>query len=298
MATIINVSQSNDVYGTVWASRPKPDPTVPAWSLAPGKKMTVVYPGGKELPCYHYFFPQPKSVPNQTPYYQGYLRQSYEVDVNPDNKTVKIIGQYLTERDLLKYKSLHPNDEKIQAVTLAELQAKYKPDQFRGNGAKKRSVTDEVFARDTGITDCQWASAIVVIDCIFALTGAYGLASKVSQRATQNVAHLIAPVMNELEESIHILATSDSKLAKAGAIKNIVHVIWSGSLIEAVYHAIMESLTWWDMIIYGVLGIATIAAAFLTDGAALVAMFVAELALLAFIVSDSVKAVQACSITS
>lgn len=78
------------------------------------------------------------------------------------------------------------------------------------------------------------------------------------------------------------------------AIKDIVHVVWSGSLIEAVYKAIMDSLTWWDMVLYGSLGMATIAAAFLTDGAALVAMIAAEMAQIGFVVSDAVKASQAC----
>ena len=294
MAHIINKSKTSDLYGTVWSNPPNPAPTSPAWSLAPGQEFFITNPP-HALPAYQYFFPKDKTVSDRTPYYEGYIRQSYEVDVDPDTKKVSFVGQYLTERDLLAFQKLYPNDPKIQALTLDELKDKYKPDEFRGNNVDV--AVDSSFVRDISITDCQYDIAIVVIDCIFALTGAVGLAGKVSGSAVETVAKTIQPAMNEIEEAVHTLSIAASKYEKAEAIKNIVHIIWSGSMIEAVYHAIMNSLTWWDMVIYSVLGIATISAAFLTDGAALVAMFVAEIALCAFVISDAVKAVNSCNLT-
>jgi len=293
MATIVNVSKKTDVYGTAWVSPPTPPPSSPAWSLHPGHHIHITNPDN-QLPGYYYFFAQDHHVQHQTPYYEGYIRESYEVDVNPDTKKVTFIGQYLTERNLVAYKNLHPHDTKIQALTLAELKAKYNPDQFRGNGVQ--AVADEDFVRSENISDCHYDIAIVVVDCVFALTGAVGLAGKVSGSAIESVATIVAPVMNEIEEAVHTLSIAASNYDKAMAIKSILHIIWSGSMIEAVYHAIMGSLTWWDMVIYAVLGISTIAGAFLTDGAALVAMLAAEIALVGFLISDSVKAVNSCGL--
>lgn len=290
---------TNDVYGYMSSTSPSnPAPSSPIWSVSPGQR--VFYSSAPSyLPGYYYFFSQGLSVPNQTPYYAGSIRQNYGVDVNPDTKKVSFIGQYLTERDLLAFKGLHPSNTKIQALTLAELKARYKPNQFRGHNV--RAHHDSVFVRSNSVTACEYDIGVVVVDCIFALTGAFGLAGKISGTAVESVASIVKPVMSEMVEALYTLGTALSKenlISKALAIKNIIHVIWSGSMIEAVYHAIMESLEWWDMVIYGVLGISTIFAAFLTDGAALVAMIAAEIALMGFLISDSVKAVEACDITS
>lgn len=295
MATIVNTSMTSDVYGYLSSPPPSnPAPSSPSWSLSPGKRVFTY--GSSHLPWYYYFFSQGPSVHNQTPYYAGYIRQNYEVDVNPDTKKVSFIGQYLTERDLLAFKELHPSNTKIQALTLAELKARYKPNQFRGYNVPAHR--NSAFVRSNSVTPCEFYIGVVVIDCIFALTGAFGLAGKISGTAVESVISIIKPMMSEIEEAVYTLGTGSSKISKAMAIKDIIHVIWSGSMIEAVYHAIMESLEWWDMVIYAVLGIATIAAAFLTDGAALVAMIVVEIALMGFLISDSVKAVAACGLSS
>ncbi len=291
MAIAINKSTTTPVYGTVWQGPPQKTPQ-PAWKLDPGKTFASSNPN--HTPAYWYFFEHDASVPNQEPFYSGYIRSDYEVDVYPETKSVKIVGQFLDQADLDAFKALYPNDPKIQAVTLEELRKRYKPDEYRGYNVPPPSADQNVRRKRGVITDCEYAIGAVVVDSIFVLTGAIGLHGKIPAAAIEEVAELCKPVMNELEHAVHTLSTASSSWDKAMAIKDIVHVVWSGSLIEAVYKAIMDSLTWWDMVLYGSLGMATIAAAFLTDGAALVAMIAAEMAQIGFVVSDAVKASQAC----
>jgi hypothetical protein len=48
------------------------------------------------------------------------------------------------------------------------------------------------------------------------------------------------------------------------------------------------------MVLYGVAGLAEITAAFLTDGATVIAAIIYEITMGAFFVTDSVKAVEVC----
>jgi len=56
----------------------------------------------------------------------------------------------------------------------------------------------------------------------------------------------------------------------------------------------MNSLEWWDMLLYGIIGLGELAGAFLTDGAELIAVITVELAMMGFIASDSVKWFKEC----
>lgn len=287
MTTIINKSSTADVYGSIWQSPPPAVPN-PAWTLKPGQQITAVNADGSHF-CYNYVFPSDN--PGANPYYQGWSRVSDIIDVHPGKQTASMVGQNLTQAQLAAFKLAHPNNQRVQNVTLESLIAStnYNPADFRGYNvnASRHQMRPQS-------ADCAYDVAIVVVDCIFALTGAVGLAGKISSAAITEVKGIIAPSMNALEEAVHTLSAADGVRAQATAIKEILHIVWSGSMIEAVYHAVMNSLEWWDMVLYSVLGLATITGAFLTDGAAILAMIVAEMALCGFIISDAVKAVNSC----
>lgn len=104
-----------------------------------------------------------------------------------------------------------------------------------------------------------------------------------------------AELTADIEHSVRTIAdTSASTFARANAVREIGALIWSGGLIEPIYKAIVKSLTWWDMVLYGVAGLAEITAGFLTDGAALIALLIYDLILAGFLVTDVVKALEVC----
>jgi hypothetical protein len=259
--------------------------------LKPGSS-TPIFGSPQGSPNFLYFYHHDASVPNQTPFFEGYIRDSYVVEVNPSTSSVTAITQTLSERDLVKFKALHPDDEKIQAVTLAQLQEHYKKRHFKGNNAE--SLPSEPVNRgDT--TECAIAAAVVALDILFLYTGAVALKEKINDSSIHRAAQLLQPVLSEIELSFQMLSSEGATvIEKMYAAKNILHVLWSGSLIEPIYKAAMNSLTWWDMVLYGTLGMAAIAGGFLTDGAATVALLVAEFATAAFFVTDAKKAYTVC----
>ena len=105
-------------------------------------------------------------------------------------------------------------------------------------------------------------------------------------------AGLKLPIEHTLET---IADSSASMLTRANAVREVLALIWSGGLIEPIYKAIVKSLTWWDMVLYGVAGMAEISAAFLTDGAALIALIIYDLSVAAFLVTDIEKRRDICN---
>ena len=63
----------------------------------------------------------------------------------------------------------------------------------------------------------------------------------------------------------------------------------------AVLGAFLDSLTWHSAMLYGFTAMGTIIAALATDGAALIAEVVVQLATFGFLVVDTTYAVGACS---
>jgi hypothetical protein len=291
MTKVVNKSAAVSLFGTVWAAPPIQTPP-PAWELKPGEARGFGNPDG--MPAYFYLFTQGAAVPNQQPFWQGYIRSSYEIDVIPESASVTAISQVLTQHDLEHFKTLFRDDPRLQGVTLAQLQEHYTTRDFRGNSAV--GLPSQPVGRGI-VSDCTYARGVVLLDVLFVVTGAYGLATKMNAATIAKVAEIAAPVMTELEEYFHTLGDeSATTFEKVMAAKGILHVVWSASLVEAIYKAAVQSLTWWDMVLYGSLGIATLAGAILTDGAALVAMIAAEIATVAFLVTDAVHAHEVCSI--
>ncbi len=290
MAAIFIASSTSTLYGSVWAGEQAPDEP-PAWGVKPQTWTASGNPDGS--PAYYYLYTQPASTWPQSPFFRGYLRSSYAVHVTPESGEVEVVNQALTPGGLTAFQELFPDDPKARDLTLQQLEQYAEGKDFRGSTADPLPGSP---VKRSALTECQWAIAGVAVDVIFVITGAYGLHGKVNASSLEAVAHVIEPAMTELEEAAAKIASSEtSAWDKAMAIKDFAHVIWSGGMVEPVFKAILQSLTWWDAALYGCLGMAVIAAAFLTDGAALVAMIAAELVQVGFVVSDSVKAVTACS---
>jgi hypothetical protein len=201
----------------------------------------------------------------------------------------------LTQANLDRFKALYPEDSKIQALTLEEIIAYSEGKRLDGTDAHvlaQPRLETRLGARPTA---CQLAVAGVVIDCILVIVGAVGLHGRLPGSAVEEVARVIEPELPEIEKIIAVIAdTAASNMDRARAIFKVGALIYSAGMLEAVYKAIVNSLTPWDMALYGTLGMAELVAAFATDGVALAAVIVAELAQVGFVISDSFKVAGAC----
>lgn len=200
----------------------------------------------------------------------------------------------INQIQLDNFKKLFPNDQKIQAITLAEV--------LKNTEGKKvdwmtlDKVESEPSLRAITITPCEKTIGYVIFDVICLAVGAVGLRATVKASTVEAMAEAAAPVLSKLEASIAKMAAEGASAKDiAWGVFDILKTIYSGGCLGAVFSAFTKSLTWWDMVLYGITGTATIIAALATDGVAFVAEIVIELATFGFLVSDSVKVVQACS---
>ncbi len=231
-------------------------------------------------------------------FWSGTLRFRDDVDVNPDTSRLSIPRSKITQKDLDAFKAHMRNDgnidSSIQSVTLDQLILHATTRDHWGNSAI--TLPNPRPARGIA-TPCQTAVAIFVLDCILVIWGAWGLRAKLSPAAVEEVAVAIEPVLNDIEHQLNSFSDSSvSTFGKAKVIWNIAMLIKNGGMFEAVYHALYKDLTLLDMVLYGVLGLAELSAAFLTDGAALVAEIVVEVASAAFLINDGLKAVEVCGL--
>jgi hypothetical protein len=193
------------------------------------------------------------------------------------------------------FKSFYPNLAHVQALTLDNVNTA-----LEGQPVDWNAVTPANFAPhpEVTISSCQMAVGYVLFDVISLAVGAVGLRSGVSASTVEAMAEAAAPVMSEIETIIAKMgAENASKVDFAWGVFQILKTIYSGSSLGAVFSAFTGSLTWWNMTLYGVTGMATIVAAFATDGLALAAEIVILLANFGFLVTDVVAAVSACSLT-
>jgi hypothetical protein len=202
----------------------------------------------------------------------------------------------ITQQHLDTFKSLHPNNEKIQSVTLAELHKNTAGTVVDWNSLALDKPALQ--AQAVEITDCQKAIGFVVFDVVILTVGGLGLRATVKPQTIEAMAIATAPVLSKIEVAVAKMAAQGaSKTDIAKGIFSILSTIYSGGCLGAVVSAFTSSLSWWDALLYGVTATATIVAALATDGIAYVAEIVILLASAGFVASDSVKAVQACSIT-
>lgn len=199
----------------------------------------------------------------------------------------------LRQVDLDRFKKMFPEDARLQALTLDDL-VKYSQgkDPF-GESAQPSPAPPPQSGRGA-FTPCQWAWGVVAVDTVFVLIGFRG-AVKLNLALDEAIARG-AQLSSEIEEHARIIAdTSASLYNKATAVVAVGGLIYGGGLFEPIYKAIVKSLDWWDMVLYGVAGLAEITAAFLTDGAALIAKIVYSISMAGFLVTDIERALEICS---
>jgi len=203
----------------------------------------------------------------------------------------------ITQKALDDFKALYPHDDAIQAVSLAVLLQN-----TAGRSVDWSTLTfaDRPTARTAqklALTSCQIAIGWVVFDALTLALGAVGLRGSVSSGTIEAIAQASAPVLSQIETTIaRISAEGASATQQAWGVFEILKTIYNGGALGAVFSAFTDSLSWWDMLLYGITGTATLIAAFATDGLAFAAEVAILIASTGFLISDSVKAVQACNL--
>jgi len=113
------------------------------------------------------------------------------------------------------------------------------------------------------------------------------------------VGNAAKPSLSAIETIIaDITAESATITDVAWGVYKILKTIYSAGCLGAVIDAFLTSLSYWQKILYGATALGTIVAAVATDGVAFVGEIVIELATFGFLVDDSIKAVEACNLTT
>ncbi len=200
----------------------------------------------------------------------------------------------ITRESFAAYKALHPEDGRLQALTLEEL--------FEHTGGRSVDYSTikyqpkPLLQLGSSEWDCGLGIGYVVFDCVCLFLGAVSLRSSLTAKAAEEIAEAAKPVANQLTKYVEVLAAAESsKTEVATAVFGVISTIYSGSCLGAVISAFLGSLTWYNAVLYGATALGTIMAAVATDGAAEIGIIIVELATAGFLVGDSIKCEQACS---
>ena len=142
---------------------------------------------------------------------------------------------------------------------------------------------------------CAEPIAAVVIDCFCLVWGAFAIRGAISPRVLGEVAEALLPVLPKLKRLRATIAdTTKSVTDRAWAVIQVIMVVKDGFALGGILHFILQSLNWWQFLLYGVTAIATLTAALATDGLALAGEIAIELATAGFLATDAYRAGEAC----
>ena len=146
------------------------------------------------------------------------------------------------------------------------------------------------------MTDCEKSIGYVIFDCVCLLLGAAECRAALTEEAAESMAKAAEPVLSKMEQYIITLSSEEASVTeKATAVFNVVSTIWSGGCLGEVISAWLGTLSFGDKVLYGATALATLLAAFATDGAAEIGVVAVELATAGWLVDDSLKCAKACS---
>ncbi len=145
------------------------------------------------------------------------------------------------------------------------------------------------------ISTCEKQQAYVVFDAICLMLGAGEARAALTGEAAEEIAEAAKPVLSKMEQYIVTIASKESSTTEiATAVFGVISTIWSGGCLGEVFGAWLGTLDVGQKILYSLTGLATIAAACATDGAAEIGVIALELCNAGWLIDDSVKAIDAC----
>jgi hypothetical protein len=201
----------------------------------------------------------------------------------------------ITQQNLDLFKAQHPNNPAIQALTL---------DDVITNTAGSTVVWSRVLDNPPPLilsrmaffgSNRSWCDidiAKVVIDVVLLAIDASELSGKLSQEAAEEAAAVLGEDITEIEELVNALGKASSNTEKAAAIFAILRHIVDIGCLGGILSAIFKSLSWWDMILYGIVAVVTIVALVVSDGAlAIIGLLISAV----FLFEDVKTCITTCS---
>jgi hypothetical protein len=205
--------------------------------------------------------------------------------------------QHLTQDNLNEFKKYLNEDEQAQLPTVDQLLAYAQGKVLDGSVAQTATDADlrKRFPRDLPVSDCTVKITVVVVDLILVAISGFGLKQKVVGAGIRAAAGTIEAHQSDFTQLLLIIlddtrSKKDVVLAGLRIIKLVVNL----GLLGAICSAIMHSLTWYDMILYGVLFVGEVGALFATEGIAALALLAQFLAKGGQTIVAITEAVTAC----
>jgi len=145
--------------------------------------------------------------------------------------------------------------------------------------------------------DCAVNVAVVIVDAILIL-GWPGprLPDAVVQNVAADLAKELAPTLTGWLKLTNALIEAKNLEAQVMALFEIGSAAWNAGMGGTIFASLEANMQWWDWVIGGVAAGATIAALFLTGGAAGVAKLVVDGVDIVFAVQDGLKMREACKL--
>ena len=208
--------------------------------------------------------------------------------------------QNLSKENLDAFRQLigMPGDQALQDLTIEQL-IEHSKTRLRDGSDAEAASDDEVgtrYPQTTRFTPtaCETKVATLILDAFLLAVGVVGIRAKAKQAAIDEIT-LLKMHMPARDITRVVVYIKDGDLKdKAWAIYRIVRLIFKAGMASAVWNAIVKSLSWLDMILYGVEGIAEIVAFVATDGVSQIALIVQELARAGFFTVDLLDVFAAC----
>jgi hypothetical protein len=197
---------------------------------------------------------------------------------------------------LATFKSFYSHIDYVQALKLDDA-----AQTIKGVPVDWNTATPADFAptSTTTLTPCQIAIGWVIFDAICLIIGEVGLYNSVEESTIEAIAVASTSSLTQIEKIVAQMGAADATLTDmAWGVYQILDLIFNAGSLQAVFDAFTSSLTWWNMLLYGVTGMATIVAAFATEGLAFAAEVVIVLASAGFLARDVVAAINTCGLTT
>ncbi|NKI93723.1 hypothetical protein [Rhizobacter sp. SG703] len=207
----------------------------------------------------------------------------------------KVCFVNLTQEQLDSFKRRYPDNPRAQALTLSEVL-----DHAGGRDVDWSSVLlhrmSEPTSAEFELTDCERAIGWVVYDAIILAVGAVFLRATVNQLTIDRIARLARPARPRIEVAIRTLLHPHATLYdQARAALSILSTLYNSSCLGAVIAEFNKGLSWWDKLLYGITAAGTVVMVTSTGASAAVAEFMVLLATFSSLLSDAIKATEACN---
>lgn len=189
---------------------------------------------------------------------------------------------HLTQDNYNEFQKHLTADELAKLPTLAQLIAYAQDKPLDGTDATTDTNPDDLRKRFPTLspeTDCAIKITVVVVDIILVGIAGFGLKQKYVGAGIRAAAGTMEASQKDFMQLMIIMIDPDRSIKDVVLTAlRIIKLVVNLGFLGAVWTAIVSSLTWYDMVLYGVLGIAEVGAIIGTEGVAAFALLAQVLA--------------------